>query len=213
MTGSGEVQISTSDRNFTCKQGKGDTYQAGMSECERRCIVIAEKKNVVMLAGPGFEDLEFWVVYMRMVEEGFTVRIAGSEKGKEYRSKSGGLVAKAEYAVSEIQAGETDAVLVPGGWAPDRLRRDPSVLDLVRKVHHRGGVIGMICHAGLVGISAGIVTGKNATGSLGIKDDLENAGAVWVDKSALSDGNLVWGRVVKDIPHYCRELINTLQNK
>ena len=174
---------------------------------------MSVKKKIVMLAGPGFEDLEFWVVYMRMVEAGFEVRIAGTEKGKEYTSKSGGLVAKSEYAASEIQARETDAVLIPGGWAPDKLRRDTAVLDLVRGVYDRGAVVGMICHAGLVGISAGIVTGKKATGSLGIKDDLENAGAVWVDKPALSDGNLVWGRVVKDIPYYCRELINTLQNK
>jgi len=174
---------------------------------------VSVKKKIVMLAGPGFEDLEFWVVYMRMVEAGFEVLIAGTEKGKEYTSKSGGLTAQAEFSPSEIRPEETDAVLIPGGWAPDKLRRDRAVLDLVRGVYDRGAVVGMICHAGLVGISAGIVDGKKATGSLGIKDDLENAGAVWVDEPAFSEGNLVWGRVVKDIPYYCRELISTLQNK
>jgi len=175
--------------------------------------VISENKKIVMLTGPGFEDLEFWVVYMRMIEERADVKIVGLKKAEEYLSKSGGLKVKSEFEASEISPEEISAVLIPGGWAPDKLRRDEKILNLVRKVHENGGLIGMICHAGLVGISAGIVEGKKATGSLGIKDDLENAGAIWIDQPAFREGNIVWGRVVKDIPFYCRELVEALQTK
>ena len=97
--------------------------------------------------------------------------------------------------------------MVPGGWAPDKLRRHDEVTGLVRKAYNQGKIVGLICHAGLVGISAGIVEGHRATGSLGIKDDLVNAGATWVDEPAFRDGTIVWGRVVEDIPDFCRELV------
>jgi len=168
-------------------------------------------KKIIMLVGPGYEDLEFWVVYMRMIEEEADVKIVGLDKGKEYLSKSGGLKVKSEYKAFEIDAGGVDAILIPGGWAPDKLRRDKGILNLVKEAYNRGKIIGMICHEWLVGISAGIVKAKKATGSKGIKDDLENAGAVWQDKPAFRDGNLVWGGVVKDIPYYCRELIGALK--
>ncbi|RKY31653.1 MAG: type 1 glutamine amidotransferase [Candidatus Omnitrophota bacterium] len=168
-------------------------------------------KRIVMLVGPGYEDLEFWVVYMRMLEEGADIKIVGLKKDEEYISKSGGLKVKSEYRASEVNPDEVDAILIPGGWAPDKLRRDKDILDLIKEVYKSNKIIGMICHAGLVGISAGIVKGKKATGSRGIKDDLENAGAIWEDRAAFRDGNLVWGRVVKDIPYYCRELIKALK--
>ncbi len=172
---------------------------------------MLKNKKVVMLVGPGYEDLEFWVVYMRMVEEGAEVKIVGSKSGEEYLSKSGGLKVRSEFEASQILPEEISAVLIPGGWAPDKLRRDEKILNLVRKVHENGGIIGMICHAGLVGISAGVIKGKKATGSKGIKDDLENAGAIWIDEPAFRESNIVWGRVVKDIPFYCRELIKAFQ--
>ncbi|MGM0368959.1 MAG: type 1 glutamine amidotransferase domain-containing protein [Bacillota bacterium] len=168
-------------------------------------------KNIAMLVGPKYEDLEFWVVYMRMIEEGAKVTIVGTEAEQEYLSKSHGLTAESEVAASDVDSSEFDAVLIPGGWAPDKIRRDQGIIDLVTEINKQDKVVGMICHAGLVGISAGIVDGKEATGSQGIKDDLVNAGAKWVDQAAVKDGNLVWGRVVKDIPDYCRLLINTLQ--
>jgi protease I len=103
-----------------------------------------------------------------------------------------------------------EALLVPGGWAPDKLRRDHNILRLVREMNAQRKILGFICHAGWVAASAGICKGKRATGSTGIKDDMENAGATWVDKSAFREGNMVWGRVVADIPDYCRELIEAL---
>ncbi|MFO7819903.1 MAG: type 1 glutamine amidotransferase domain-containing protein [Halanaerobacter sp.] len=171
---------------------------------------LADKK-IAMLVGPKYEDLEFWVVYMRMVEEGADVTIVGKEVGTEYISKSDGLTAEVEAAASEVDSSEYDAVLIPGGWAPDKIRRYEGVINLVQEIYEQDKIVGMICHAGSVGISAGIVEGKKATGSLGIKDDLVNAGAEWVDEAAVQDGNLVWGRVVKDIPDYCRLLVESMQ--
>lgn len=168
-------------------------------------------KRVAVLVDEGFEDLEFWVVLMRLQEEGAETIVVGPKAGATVESKSGGLTATVERAASEIDAETLDGVVVPGGWAPDRLRRHETVTGLVRRVHDRGRVVGAICHAGLVLISAGIVRGGRATGSLGIKDDLVNAGATWVgDLPAFRDGRIVWGRVVPDIPHFCRELVASL---
>ena len=158
-------------------------------------------RNVVVLLAEGFEDLEFWVTVMRLQEEGAQVTVAGLTTQPVHGKN--GLEATADV--------EVDAVVVPGGWAPDKLRRYDAVKDLVAKAYHQGKVVGLICHAGLVGISAGIVDGKRATGSLGIKDDLVNAGATWVDEPAFRDGNLVWGRVVPDIPDFCRELVAAIE--
>ena len=165
--------------------------------------------RVVVLLAEGFEDLEFWVTVMRLQEEGAEVTVAGLTT--EPVQGKNGLEATADVEVAAVSADSVDAVVVPGGWAPDKLRRYDAVKELVGKAYHQGKVIGLICHAGLVGISAGIVDGKRATGSLGIKDDLVNAGATWVDEPALRDGNLVWGRVVPDIPDFCRELVAAIQ--
>jgi protease I len=164
-------------------------------------------KKIAVLVGEGFEDLEFWVVVMRLQEEGAEVVAVGAEAGKTARSKSGGLTATSDVAAADVSAADFDALVVPGGWAPDKIRRYSAITDLVRGVYEQGKIVGLICHAGLVGISARIVKGHRATGSLGIKDDLLNAGAEWVDQAAFRDGNLVWGRVVADIPAFCRELV------
>ncbi|HZD17179.1 MAG TPA: type 1 glutamine amidotransferase domain-containing protein [Actinomycetota bacterium] len=166
-------------------------------------------RRVAVLLEEGFEDLEFWVTVMRLREEGAEVTIVGTRGGTEHRGKHA-LTAVTDVAAGEVSADDVDALVVPGGWAPDKLRRSEEVISLLRKIHDQGKVVGMICHAGLVGISAGIVAGRRATGSLGIRDDLVNAGATWVDVPALRDGNLVWGRVVDDIPAFCRQLVDAL---
>jgi protease I len=168
-------------------------------------------KRVAVFVEEGFEDLEFWVTVMRLREEGAAVRILGSDRAKTWTGKNG-LEAKCTDNFAEVKADELDAVVVPGGWAPDKLRRYPKVLELVSAVHAKGKIVGLICHAGLVGISARIVKGVQCTGSMGIRDDLLNAGAVFVDKPALRDGNIVWGRVVEDIPDFCRELVRAIES-
>ena len=171
-----------------------------------------EGLKIVTLIAPGFEDLEFWVPLMRMREEGARVTMAGLKKSEVYQGKNG-LEAESEIGIDEMDPQWYDAVLVPGGWAPDKLRRYDSVKRLVKMLYDHDKTIGMICHAGLVGISAGIVRGHDATGSEGIKDDLINAGAKWRDESAFQSGCIVWGRVVPDIPNYCRTLVQALENQ
>jgi protease I len=165
-------------------------------------------KKIAMLLAEGFEDLEYWVVVMRLQEEGAEVVTVGAHTD-EVAGKNA-LKARADVEATEVEASGFDAVVIPGGWAPDKLRRYPEITGLVREVHEAGKVVGIICHGGLVAISAGIVEGASATGSLGIKDDLVNAGATWTDKAAFREGNLVWGRVVADIPDFCRELVAAL---
>lgn len=166
-------------------------------------------KRVVYLLGEGYEDLEFWVPLMRLQEEGAQVTVA-AVKMTEYTGKTC-LKAQPDKTVDEINADDFDAIVVPGGWAPDKMRRSAALTGLVHKMYADGKIVGAICHAGLVLISAGIVRGHKATGSLGIKDDLVNAGAEWVDVPAFREGNLVWGRVVADIPYFCRELVAAIE--
>ncbi len=167
-------------------------------------------KKVAYLVEDGFEDLEFWVPVMRLREEGAEVVVVGTGRKERFRGKHC-LEAAPDTIAARVKASDFDAVVVPGGWAPDKLRRDTAVLRLVREAHELGRIVGAICHAGWVPASAGILDGKKATGSRGIKDDVENAGATWVDEPAFRDGNLVWGRVVDDIPDFCRELVQAIE--
>jgi deglycase len=166
-------------------------------------------KRVVVFVAEGFEDLEFWVTVMRLQEEDADLTIAGLATGSVEGKH--GLTATADVAADTLWGQDFDAVVVPGGWAPDKLRRSNDVKELVRRTYERGAIVGMICHAGWVGVSAGIVKGHRAVGSTGIRDDLENAGATWVDEPAFRDGNLVWGRVVEDIPAWCAVLVDAIE--
>lgn len=165
--------------------------------------------EVVVLVDEGVEDLEYWVTVMRLREAGAHVTSGGTKLDTVHGKN--GLAARADRLVEDIDPGAVDGLVVPGGWAPDKMRRSPALTGLVRAVHEAGKPIGIICHGGLVAISAGIVgSGRPATGSLGIRDDLVNAGARWVDEPAFRDGNLVWGRVVDDIPAFEAELVKAL---
>ncbi len=165
-------------------------------------------RRIAILLAEGVEDLEFYVPLMRLQEEGADVVAAGLDI-RPVRGKNG-LEITPTATIADLRADDLFALVIPGGWAPDKLRRYPAVTDLVRAMDAAGKVIGIICHGGSVAISAGIVRGRPATGSTGIKDDLINAGATWVDAAAFRDGHLVWGRVVADIPAFCRELVAAL---
>jgi deglycase len=165
-------------------------------------------KRIAILLAEGVEDLEFYVPMMRLQEEGAEVIPAAMDL-KPIRGKNG-LEIVPTTRIESLHSDDLFAIVVPGGWAPDKLRRYESVTRLIQEMNAAGKTVAIICHGGLVAISAGIVRGRKATGSLGIKDDLVNAGAVWVDAPAFRDGNLVWGRIVADIPAFCRELIASL---
>lgn len=166
-------------------------------------------KTIAVLVADGFEDLEYWVTVMRLREEGAEVISVGPTT-EEVTGKHA-LKARADTTADKIGASELDNLVVIGGWAPDRLRRYPEITNLVREVYDQGKVVGIICHGGLVAISAGIdLRGMRAAGSLGIKDDLVNVGAQWTDEPAFREGTIVWGRVVNDVPDFCRELVGAL---
>ncbi len=165
-------------------------------------------KTIAVFVAEGFEDLEFWVPVMRLREEGARVRIVGTTHATVTGKHC--LTATPDTASGDVASAELDGVVVPGGWAPDKMRRDPEMLRIVRDLHAAGKTVAFICHAGWVAASAGIMRGMRFTGSRGIKDDLENAGGTWVDEPAFREGTVVWGRVVEDIPDFCRELVAAL---
>jgi protease I len=165
-------------------------------------------KRIAVLVAPGVEDLEFYVPYMRLQEEG--AEVVGAGLSLDPVTGKNGLEIKPDVTIDSLDSADLYALVIPGGWAPDKLRRSPVVTKLVAEMDGARKTIGIICHGGLVPISARIVEGRQATGSLGIKDDLINAGASWVDQPAFREGNLVWGRVVADIPDFCRELVAAL---
>src|SRR5574339_1137801 len=165
-------------------------------------------KKIATLVAEGVEDLEYYVPMMRLQEEGANVLTAALDL-KTIHGKNG-LEITPDTKIESLKADELFALVVPGGWAPDKLRRHSAVKNLVREMDAKGKPIGIICHGGLIAISAGIMKGRRATGSLGIKDDILNAGGSWADEPAFREGNLVWGRVVADIPDFCRELVQAL---
>ena len=169
-------------------------------------------KKVAFLIDEGFEDLEFWVTVMRLREEGAQVTIVDPDGKKHYRGKNG-LAASADAGIEQVEPGAFDAVVIPGGWAPDKMRRSGAVKRFVGDMNLAGKIVGMICHAGLVGISAGIVKGHRATGSLGIMDDLVNAGATWVDEPLVVDRNMVSSRKPDDLPWFLQGCLQVLLSR
>lgn len=166
-------------------------------------------KRIAILAEDNYEDLELWYPLLRMQEARAEVTIVGMPDAEEYYSKHGYPV-QVSAAANEVSADEFDAVIIPGGYAPDRMRRHPPMLELVRGIYERDGVVAFICHAGWVPISAGIVKGKQVTSVSAIKDDLLNAGAEWVDQEVVQDGNLISSRGPGDLPAFCRAIIARL---
>lgn len=157
-----------------------------------------------------FEDLELWYPILRLREEGFEVVLAGEEKGITYKGKYG-VPATSDLGYNDVQSSEFNALLVPGGWAPDKIRRSPAVLKIVQEMHANKKIIGQICHAGWVLISAKILKGYTVTSTPGIKDDMENAGAIWVDVPALTDRNIVSAQRPPDLPLYMKLYLEALK--
>jgi protease I len=168
-----------------------------------------EGKRIICLVDDQFEDLELWYPIYRAREEGATVHLVGPEKGKTYAGKYG-VPAVADFSFDDVRAADYDGLLVPGGWAPDKLRRYPKVLELVREMDASGKPIGQICHAGWVLVSAKILRGRKVTSTPGIRDDMENAGAIWSDEPVVVDGNLVSARRPPDLPPYAKAFCDLL---
>jgi len=166
-------------------------------------------KKVLIIAGPMYEDRELFYPYYRFLEAGATVKVAGIGE-KEYKGKYGVPIevdAQCEQLVKE----KWDLVLIPGGWAPDKIRANEAALEIVKTTFKNRGIVASICHGPWVLASAGVVKGKKVTSYKNIKDDLVNAGATWVDEEVVVDENLLTSRTPADLPAFCREAVKLLQ--
>lgn len=168
-----------------------------------------KSRKVALLVEDLYQELEFWYPLLRLREEGADVTIVGPKKGHTYSSKLGyGVVS--EMAAHEADPGAFDAVVVPGGYAPDLMRRHPDMVNLVKQAHLHGKIVAAICHAGWMLASAGILKDRTVTSFMSIRDDMVHAGARWLDQEVVVDGNLITSRVPDDLPAFMRAVIRAL---
>ncbi|MCL6501587.1 MAG: type 1 glutamine amidotransferase [Pirellulales bacterium] len=165
--------------------------------------------RLLMFVDDVYEDLELWYPKLRLTEAGGHVTVAGPQMGGIYRGKHG-YPCRADAALAEMEEPDFHGLIIPGGFMPDKLRRDQGVLRLVRAFAAAGKLVAAICHGGWIPISAGVYRGVRVTGSLGIKDDLINAGAIWEDAPVVVDRNFVSSRKPDDLPDFCRGIIAVL---
>ena len=168
-------------------------------------------KKVAVLAADDYEDLELWYPYYRMKEAGAEVKVVGTSQSADVVQSKHGYPVQVDLRADKVNPNEFDAVIVPGGWAPDRLRRCEATLNLVKVLFEQGKVIAAICHGGWVLVSANVLKGKRATSFSAIKDDMTNAGVNWIDQEVVVDGNLITSRTPADIPAFSRAIIGALR--
>ena len=167
--------------------------------------------TVLFFAGPLYEDLELWYPKIRLEEEGARTVVAGTGE-RTYQGKRG-YPLTVDTSVDQVEAKDFDGLVIPGGYAPDIMRRSQRLLQLTREIYEAGKPVAFICHAGWVPISAGIVKGKRGTSVGAIRDDLVNAGMIWEDSPVVVDGNLISSRTPADLPAFMRELIRALEGR
>ncbi len=172
-------------------------------------VMKLKGKRIAILAEDLYQEMEIWYPLYRMREEGAEVQVIGSGRIDTFKGKSGYPI-RADYAVGQVRAQDFDAIIIPGGYAPDLMRRYPPMIQFVREAASEGKLIAVICHGLWVPISAGILKGKRATGFFSIKDDIVNAGAEYVDEEVVRDGLLITSRVPDDLPAFCRAIIEAL---
>ena len=171
-----------------------------------------KSKRILMFVDHVYEDLELLYPKYRLIEEGAQVVVAGPKAGEVYKGKHG-YPCRSDAAIADMKEPDFAGLVIAGGFAPDQLRRDPKVLELTRQFHQSGKLVAHICHAGWIPISAKIVKGFRCTSTPGIKDDLINAGATWVDEPVVIDRNQVTSRRPDDLPYFCRGIIKVLHGQ
>jgi protease I len=168
-------------------------------------------KKVLIFAAPYYEELELWYPKIRLEEAGATTVVAGVGE-RTYLGKRGAYPVTVDAQVDDLHARDFDGLVIPGGYAPDILRRHARVLSLTREIFDAGKPVAFICHAGWVPISAGILKGRRGTSVGAIRDDLVNAGLRWEDAPVVVDGNLISSRTPADLGHFMRALLAALGN-
>ena len=168
-----------------------------------------EGVRILAIVGEDYEDLELWYPKLRLEEAGAHVTVAGARQGHTYAGKHG-YPCTSDAAIGDMEASDFRGIVLPGGWMPDKLRRDEKVLNLVRECAAHGKLVAAICHGGWIPISAGVYRGVQVTGSPGIKDDLMNAGAIWEDAPVVVDRHFVSSRKTADLPAFMAAIIDHL---
>jgi protease I len=171
---------------------------------------VQRNKTVLAFLDDAYEDLELWHPKLRLEEAGYALKCAAPEI-RTFAGKHG-YPASADLLLKDARSADFCGLLVPGGFMPDKLRRDAKVLSLTREFYEAGKLVAFICHGGWIPISAKILKGKRVTGSLGIKDDLENAGGIWVNEPVVEDGNLISSRTPRDLPAFGHALVRFLDS-
>jgi protease I len=154
-----------------------------------------------------YEDLELWYPKLRLIEAGGSVVVAGPAAKTKYAGKHS-YPCVSDAAIADVQAADFSGVILPGGFMPDKLRRDPKVLQLIRDFSAAGKLVAAVCHGGWMAISAGVYRGVRVTGSPGIKDDLVNAGAIWEDSPVVVDRHFISSRKPDDLPQFCAAIVD-----
>ena len=169
--------------------------------------------RVAFIVDEMFEDSEFRVPYDRLRAAGHEVAIIGREAGKQLQGKKGKETIKTERSVSEVSADAFDALVIPGGYSPDKLRLDPKMVALTRDIFKAGKPLAAICHAGWMLAEANVAKGRTVTSWPSIKTDLINAGARWVDRELVEDGNLITSRKPDDLPAFTDAILRQLEQR
>lgn len=170
-----------------------------------------EGRRAAVLVEKFYEDLELWYPVMRLREAGCTVTIVGPKAGESYPSKHG-YPAKADAAAADVRADDFDAIIIPGGYSPDHMRRSRAMVELVTEAARQGKILASICHGPWMLCSAKCLKGRKVTGFFAIRDDVENAGGIWQDAACVRDGNIVTSRTPDDLPAFMRGVLEALHS-
>ncbi len=173
---------------------------------------MLDGKKIALLAEDGFEDSELAEPLRSMKNAGARVIIVGSGTRDTYKGKRGKVIITVDVSADKVNADDFDAVIIPGGYAPDNMRQYPSMVDLVKRVHDSGKVVAAICHGPQLLISAGVVKGRRMTSWRSVAVDLRNAGAEWVDAPVVVDGNIITSRKPADLPRFNKAIIEALRD-
>lgn len=169
-------------------------------------------KKILIFVEDEYEDLELQYPKIRMIEAGAQVKIAGPEAKKQYKGKHG-YPCISDISINDVRVEDFDAVIIPGGYAPDKMRKNPKFIEITQQFNKQNKLVAYICHAGWIPASAKILKGVNCTSYFAIKDDLINAGAKWVDEPVVIDKGIISSRFPDDLPKFCMAIIDHLSNQ